>query len=103
MQGARHCHGGSSDYAPVAPIIRAPTPTAKPTLKPLPTWTPTPKPTATETPSPAPITIDPTPKTEVLGETQTDGSAAAGGLALLVGLPLIFWRAVNQKWPFQPK
>lgn len=103
VQGARHCHGGSVDYAPIAPVTKAPLPTAKPTLKPLPTTTPTPEPTPTETPSPTFVSVDPTPETEVLGETQSDGTAATGGLALLVGLPLIFWRAVTQKWPFQPK
>lgn len=104
VQGARHCHnGGSDDYVPVAPIIKVPTPTTKPTLKPLPTRTPTPEPTPTEAPSPTINTVDSTPKAEVLGETKTDGSAVAGWLALLAGLPLIFWRAVNQKWPFQPK
>ncbi len=105
VANARHCHGGGTTVA--APIIyTAPTSTSRP----LPTWTPrptptnTPSPTFTPTPALTPTSIPlitPQPTAAVLGTSDKSDSSVVGGvMATMVGFGIVFWRAINQKWPF---
>ncbi len=102
--GERHCHGA----------LPPPPPTASPTTyipkKPTPTNTPTPTLSPTSTPAPS-VTSTPTPtdKTEpkVLGETKRKEETTSGTILTMmvgiIGFLIVFWRAINQKWPFHPK
>lgn len=83
-----------------------PLPTATPTLKVISTSTPIP----TLTPTSTPLTMQvatPTAEPKVLGESKStngvSGDTVLGIMTGMIGFVIVFWRAINQKWPFHSR
>lgn len=78
-----------------------PTPTILPTTTSMPIPTATPMPTLIPTNTPTPVI--PTGQAQVLGQSSNNSSGVFGAVVTFIGFAFIFWRAVNQKWPFHSK
>jgi len=115
VSGTRHCHGGYTAPVvkqPPAPVITQPSPyIPKPSPTPViiqtipspvpsPISTPKPSPTPSPIQSPAPVS---TQSPEVLGEKTESSSGGGIIVTFIASLGYIFWRAINQKWPFHTK